>query len=132
MPADGIFMYGTTWCQDCKRAKKFLGEHRVPYAFINVDDDAEGLRRVEAANGGKRVIPTIFFADGSVQVEPSNAELAAKLGLKTRPDCPFYDGVIVGGGPTGLTAAIYAAREGIDVLVVERAGFGGQAALTER
>jgi thioredoxin reductase (NADPH) len=132
MSPQTITLYGTSWCQDCKRAKKFFGEHRVAYDFVDVDQDAEGVRLVEDVNSGKRIIPTVFFPDGSVLVEPSNAELSAKLGLQTRPDCTFYDLAIVGGGPTGLTAAIYAAREGIDTLVVERAGFGGQAGVTER
>jgi thioredoxin reductase (NADPH) len=126
-----ITMYGTTWCQDCKRAKQFFGEHRVAYRFIDVDEDADGLHVVEQYNGGKHVVPTIVFADGSVLVEPSNVELAAKLGVQTHPECRFYDLVVVGGGPAGLTAAVYAAREGIGTLVVERGAPGGQAAVTE-
>jgi len=96
MQPSTITMYGTTWCQDCKRAKKFFGEHRIPYDFIDVDHDLDGLRLVEKTNAGKRIIPTIFFQDGTVLIEPSNADLAAKLGLQTRPDCPFYDLVVVG------------------------------------
>ena len=129
---DGIRMYGTAWCSDCKRAKKFFGEHRVRYEFIDVDEDQAGLRIVEETNRGKRIIPTIFFPDGSVLVEPSNAELAARLGLQTRPACPYYDLAIVGGGPAALTAALYAAREGIETVLIERGGLGGQAGVTER
>jgi thioredoxin reductase (NADPH) len=132
MADERIRMYGTSWCSDCKRAKKFFGEHRVIYDFVDVDGDADGLRIVEQFNSGKRIIPTIVFPDGSTLIEPSNAELAQKLGLQTRPRSRFYDLVIVGGGPTGLTAAVYAAREGIETLVVERSGLGGQAGVTER
>lgn len=127
-----ITMYGTTWCSDCKRAKQFFGEQRVHYDFVDVDADKAGLALVEQVNDGKTIIPTIVFEDGSTLVEPSNADLAAKLGLQTVAKRRFYELIVVGSGPAGLTAALYAAREGIDVLVVERAGVGGQAGVTER
>jgi thioredoxin reductase (NADPH) len=132
MSHTNLTVYGATWCSDCKRAKKFLGEQRVHYNWVDVEQDAEGLALVEHANNGKRIIPTIVFDDGSMLVEPSNAELAAKLGLQTRARMSYYDLIIVGSGPTGLTTALYAAREGLDVLVIEKSGLGGQAGVTER
>ena len=132
MPESNITLYGTNWCSDCKRSKKFLGEQRVRYEFINIDEDQEGMAFVQQLQNGGMSIPTIVFADGTHLIEPTNAELAAKLGLETKAKCEFYDLIIVGGGPTALTAAIYAARDGFDVLVIERSGLGGQAGITER
>ena len=86
---------------------------------------------IEKVNNGKRIIPTIVFPDGSTLVEPSNVELAEKLGLQTRAQRQFYDAIAIGGGPAGLTAAIYMARDGLDVLVIEKAGLGGQAGVTQ-
>jgi thioredoxin reductase (NADPH) len=127
-----LTVYGAPWCGDCKRAKKFLGEQRVHYHWVDVEQDAEGLALVERANKGKRIIPTIVFEDGDILVEPSNAELAARLGLQTHARLSYYDLIVIGSGPAGLTTALYAAREGLDVLVIEKSGVGGQAGLTER
>jgi thioredoxin reductase (NADPH) len=131
MSHTNITLYGTDWCSDCKRSKKFLGEQRVHYDYINIEEDADGQAVVQKLQNGGMTIPTIVFEDGSVLIEPSNAELAVKLGLETKAKCEFYDLIIVGGGPTALTTAIYAARDGYDVLVVERSGLGGQAGITE-
>jgi thioredoxin reductase (NADPH) len=127
-----IKLYGTNWCSDCKRSKKFLGEQRIRYEYINIEEDMEGQAFVQKVQNGGLTIPTIVFDDGSLLIEPSNAELAAKLGLETKAKQQFYDLIIVGGGPTALTTAIYSARDGFDVLVIERSGLGGQAGITER
>jgi thioredoxin reductase (NADPH) len=128
----GITVYGAPWCPDCKRTKKFLAEHRIAYKSVDIDLDPDGLAFVEKLQNGGRTIPTVVLDDGSYLLEPANDELAVKLGLKLEASRPTYDLVIVGGGPTGLAASIYAAREGIETLGVDKAGLGGQAGVTER
>jgi thioredoxin reductase (NADPH) len=127
-----LTLYGTQWCSDCKRTKQFLGEQRVRYNWVDVESDPDGLAFIEQAQDGGHSVPTLRFDDGTVLVEPSNAQLAAKLGLSLKARCPFYDVIIIGGGPAGLMAAIYLAREGLEALIIERAGVGGQAGVTER
>lgn len=82
--ADQIIVYSTVWCPDCKRAKKFLAEHRIPYENRDVELDEKARAFVEKVNNGMRIIPTIVFPDGSILSEPSHAQLAEKLGLQTK------------------------------------------------
>lgn len=131
MAQGNIRMYGATWCPDCRRAKQFLTAHRIPYQWIDIEGDPDAATYVQQVNGGKQIIPTILFADGSILVEPTNAELAHKLGIVGRAQRQVYDIIVVGGGPAGMTAAIYTAREGLQTLVIERSVVGGQAGVTQ-
>ncbi len=128
---ESIIIYGTTWCPDCKRSKQFLGDQRVHYHWVDIEQDSESMAYVEEINNGMRVVPTIVFPDGEVLVEPSNAKLAEKLGLSTKAARTYYDVVIIGGGPAGLTAGIYTSREGLDTLIIEKGAPGGQAGVTQ-
>ena len=124
MEQPNITVYGAPWCPDCRQSKQFLGEQRVRYNWVDIDQDEEGRRRVQELNDGKQIIPTIIFEDGSILVEPSNAELAAKLGISPKAERHYYDLVVVGSGPAGLTTALYAGREGIETLIIEKGGIG--------
>lgn len=76
-----ITVYGADWCPDCRRTKRFLDEHSIPYKWMDTDANHEAEAFVRHINDGKRIIPTIIFDDDSFLVEPSNTELADKLGL---------------------------------------------------
>ena len=132
VPEAQLIVYGASWCPDCRRAKEFLGRQRIPYTWIDLESSPAETAVVESINNGKRIIPTIVFPDGSVLVEPSNDELADKLGISRTAQSKQYDVLIVGAGPTGLTTAIYAARENLSVLIVEKSVTGGQAGITEK
>jgi thioredoxin reductase (NADPH) len=129
---DTIEVYGASWCGDCRRAKRFLGDQRIPYVWHDIEQEPEFLDFIKERNGGKDIIPTVVFPDGSHLAEPTNEELADKLGLDRTAEQHVYDLVIVGGGPAGLTTSIYAARENLETLIVDSKGLGGQAGVTER
>jgi thioredoxin reductase (NADPH) len=127
-----IKVYGAAWCGDCRRAKKFLADQRVSYEWHDIEQDPSLIPFIQEKNDGKNIIPTILFPDGSHLAEPTNEELANKLGLERMGMQHAYDLIVVGGGPAGLTTAIYAARENLETLIIDEKGLGGQAGVTER
>ena len=129
---DFIRVYGASWCPDCRRAKRFLGDQRISFEWHDIEVDPDGVRTVQERNDGNNIIPTIIFPDGSHLSEPSNEELAEKIGLERMAMMHVYDLIIAGGGPAGLTTSIYAARENLQTLVIDSKGLGGQAGVTER
>ncbi len=131
-PFEGIRLVGHRWSARAHELKDYLARNLVPYRWVDVETDAEAGRLAGAAGVELGRDPLLVFPDGSHLLAPTNAEIAEKVGLRTRADTRSYDLVIVGGGPAGLAAAVYGASEGLRTLLVEREAPGGQAGTTSR
>jgi thioredoxin reductase (NADPH) len=127
LPYDGIRVAGTLWSLSCHQVKDFLTRHQIPYQWLDIEKDSGVHQLVEDATSGSVKLPVVFFPDGTLLVQPNLKELADKVGLQTRAGLPFYDIAIVGSGPAGLAAAVYAGSEGYRCVVIEKAAPGGQA-----
>ena len=127
LPYDGIRVAGTLWSVSSHNVKDFLARNQIPYQWMDIESDAEAGQLVEAVNKDEHRLPVVFFPDGSVLIEPDNRTLAEKVGLQTQATQTFYDLIIVGGGPAGLGAAVYAGSEGLRVSMIEKEATGGQA-----
>ncbi len=127
LPYDGIRIAGSLWSPGSHQVKEFLSRHQIPFKWIDVEVDSQARAMVLDRNAGALKLPTIFFPDGTVLVNPDMRVLADKIGLATRASLPFYPLVIVGAGPAGMSAAVYASSDGIKCLVIEKDAPGGQA-----
>ena len=124
---DGIRVMGSEWSPASFEAKEFLSRNRVPYQWVDLDRDATARTLVESLVGDVARLPVVVFPDGTHLVAPTHVELAAKSGLQTQANRPFYDLIVVGGGPAGLANAVYGASEGLRMVIVESHSTGGQA-----
>src|ERR1700682_571859 len=131
----GIRVLGTRWSPRSCELRDFLARNHVPYQWIDVEtsaNDPETKRLVEALGPEAANLPVVLFPDGTKLLESVPADVAQKVGLRTRAQTSFYDLAIVGGGPAGLAAAVYGASEGLHTVMVEREAPGGQAGMSSR
>jgi thioredoxin reductase (NADPH) len=132
LPFDGIRVAGAVSSPQSYAAKEFLSRNQVPYQWVDVDTDDAVRALVQPGGGVVAKLPVILFPDGTQLVAPTTRELADKVGLQTQAQRPFYDVVIIGGGPAGLAHAVYAASEGLRAVLVEAAAPGGAAGTSSR
>jgi len=126
-PFDGIRIAGTALSSSSYALKDFLSGNQVPYQWVDLDEDAPTRELVLAMPEGMQKLPVVFFPDGTTMVQPTPRQLAERLGMQTHAQRPFYDLIVIGGGPAGLAAAVYGASEGLRTILVERYATGGQA-----
>ena len=130
-PVPETKVVGHRWSARSTEVREFLARNQVPYRWYQ-SDEPEGQRLLAAAGADGRSLPVVITPDGEPMVEPSDAELAARVGLATTPAKDFYDLIVIGGGPAGLGAAVYGASEGLRTVLVERTATGGQAGQSSR
>ncbi len=129
---EGVRVIGHRWSPRSNEIRDFLGRNFVPHQWLNVEADETAKQLLQTAGAGISSLPMVVFPDGSFLSNPAIAEIARKLGLKTKAEFPFYDLVVVGAGPAGLAAAVYGAADGLHTLLVEREAPGGQAGRSSR
>jgi len=130
-PVPETKVVGHRWSARSSEVREFLARNQVPYRWYS-SDSPEGERLLLAAEADGRALPLVVTPDGDALLEPSDAELAERVGLATTPSADFYDLVVIGGGPAGLGAAVYGASEGLRTVLVERTATGGQAGQSSR
>jgi thioredoxin reductase (NADPH) len=131
-PFEGIRVVGHRWSAQSHQVKDFLSRNLVPYQWLDIEIDEEAHHLLEFSDADGSQLPLVLFPDGPPLPQPTNVQIAEKLGLRMHPGLAFYDLVIVGAGPAGLAAAVYGASEGLSTLLIEREAPGGQAGTSSR
>jgi thioredoxin reductase (NADPH) len=130
-PVPEIKVVGHRWSARSSEVREFLARNQVPYRWYS-SEEPEGQRLLAAAATGDKILPLVVTPDGEALIQPTDADLASKVGLATTPSAEYYDLVVIGGGPAGLGSAVYGASEGLRTVLVERTATGGQAGQSSR
>src|SRR4051812_23252133 len=131
-PPPRVKVVASRFSEESHAVRDFLARNHVEYTWLDAERDQEAGILFARARPATADLPILFFDDGTWLQRPTTREVAEKLGLRTRAELPFYDVIIVGGGPAGLAAAVYGASEGLRTVLVERDAPGGQAGQSSR
>ena len=131
-PFEGLRVIGPRWSFNDYQVRDFLSRNQIPYVWLDPEKSDEAIQLLERFNVNDRKLPAVLFPDGTSLMQPTQTELAARIGLRTQAQKEFYDLVIVGAGPAGLAAGVYAASEGLKALLIEPEAPGGQAGSSSR
>lgn len=132
LPVDHIMVVGSRWDPGTYALKEFISRNQIPYTWTDIDQDQNFKQKVQAWIGEGIKYPLIIFPDRSYLLNPDFTELATKVGIQTQAELPFYDLIIIGGGPAGLANAVYGGSEGLRTILIEQAAPGGQAGTSSR
>ncbi|MBE9066499.1 FAD-dependent oxidoreductase [Leptolyngbya cf. ectocarpi LEGE 11479] len=129
----GVKVISDRWSPQSHALRDFLSRNQIPYRWLDIESNQEAQQLVAyAGEKDNPCLPLVLLPDGEKLVKPSTADLAQNVGMQTEAENPFYDLLIVGGGPAGLAAAVYGASEGLRTVMVEREAPGGQAGTSSR
>lgn len=133
-PFEGVRVIGHRWSARSHEVKDLLAGNHVPFRWLDLESDTEAQQLLAATElpATPDRLPIVVTAAGDVLEAPTDADLAAKVGLVTHAERLFYDLTIIGAGPAGLAAAVYGASEGLRTVLVERRAPGGQAGQSSR
>jgi len=131
-PYEGLQVVGTRWGSKDHAVRDFLSRNHISFRWLNPDSQPEALELLKSRGLDDAKLPVVVFSDGTSAVQPTQMELAGKIGLRVQAEKEHYDLVVVGAGPAGLAGAVYGASEGLRTLVVEPDAVGGQAGSSSR
>lgn len=131
-PAGRIRIIGHRWSPETYNIKDFLARNQIPYQWLNIEEQGEASQQLAYLGSNANKLPVVIFPDDTYLVKPSIETIAERLPLKTHAEMRFYDVIIIGSGPAGLAAGVYAASEGLRTLIIEKNAPGGQAGSSSR